>query len=204
MNSLFLYFVIPVFRTEVMQSLLRAYRQSVETENVVLEINSSKFAYNMSFKEVTIGITKGILSIAPKAHSEFYEQFTPKVQWEKIKDAIIKLKSILIHYVTTSESQWDLMQALEVIIPTIEYQLSLLEIFISFLFQEYANDNDNFRPMLIKALHLLYDEDILPEEAILLWHKTPSLYEAGAELRVMVGNKIMNLFWKIEFKTESI
>jgi len=42
--------------------------------------------------------------------------------------------------------------------------------------------------MLMKALHLLYDEDILPEEAILLWHRSPSLYEAGAELRVMVSD----------------
>jgi len=96
-----------------MQSLLRAFRQTVATENLVLEINSSKFAYNMSFKEVTIAITKGILNVASKVHPEL-DQLSPKVQWEKIKEVILKLKDVLTHYVTTAESQMDLIQALEV------------------------------------------------------------------------------------------
>ena len=56
--------------------------------------------------------------------------------------------------------------------------------------QEYANDNPNFRPMLMQSLHLLYDEDILSEETILDWHENTSLYDAGPELRILVNKLI--------------
>jgi hypothetical protein len=52
--------------------------------------------------------------------------------------------------------------------------------------------------MLMQTLHLLYDEDILPEEAILDWHKNPSLYDAGTELRILVSSIILTNVW---FKT---
>jgi translation initiation factor eIF-2B subunit epsilon len=97
-----------------MESLVRGFRQSVAIENLVLEINSSKYAYNMSFKEVTLGLAKGILGLAPKIHAEFHEQLTVKVQWEKTKEVIFKLKDLLAHYVKTPTSQKDLLGAIEV------------------------------------------------------------------------------------------
>jgi translation initiation factor eIF-2B subunit epsilon len=147
--------------------LLRGFKANVAIENLVLEINSSKFAYNMSFKEVTSGICKGVLSIAPRVNSDFSEK-PAKVQWEKTKEAILKLKGVFANYVKTMEHQMDLLGAIE----------------------EYANDNPQYRPLLMQTFHLLYDEEILTEDAILKWHKHSSLYEAGAELRKLVTKLI--------------
>jgi len=153
-----------IFSTEVMESLARGYKENVAIENLVLEINSSKYAYNMTFKEVTTGVCSGMLSLAPKMNTEFTEKFTTKVQWDKIKDVITKLLGLLVHYVKTNESQMDLLEALE----------------------EFSSDNLYFRPMLVQTIHLFYDEEILSEDSILKWHKTPSLYEGSAELRGLV------------------
>ena len=68
----------------------------------------------MTFKEVTFAVCKGMLSLAPKIYPDFQEQFSVKAQWEKTKEVILKLKSLLAHYVKTNASQKDLLEAIEV------------------------------------------------------------------------------------------
>lgn len=52
--------------------------------------------------------------------------------------------------------------------------------------QEHALDNAYFKPLLMKVLHFYFDSDILSQDIILNWHKTPSAYKGAAELRKMV------------------
>ncbi|CAG7834863.1 unnamed protein product [Allacma fusca] len=151
------------FSGEVLDSLQRGFEENVATENLVLEINSSKYAYNISFKEVTVALTKGVLTLVVNLNPGFQE-VALKTQWAKQKETILKFKDLFQHYIKTEESQRDLLNALE----------------------EYANDHLYYQPMLMQTLHCLYDDDILTEEAVLEWHSSESLYAAGKKLRSLV------------------
>jgi translation initiation factor eIF-2B subunit epsilon len=151
------------FSGEVLDSLQRGFEENVATENLVLEINSSKYAYNISFKELTAALTKGVLALVAKLNPGLAD-LGAKTQWVKTKEAILKFKGLFGHYIKTEEAQSQLLNALE----------------------EYANDHVYFQPLLMQTLHCLYDEDILTEEAILEWHSSESLYAAGKQLRALV------------------
>ena len=51
------------FYNEVLDSLHRGYEEKIKGDNLVLEINSSKYAYNVTMKEVNMLVVKAILSI---------------------------------------------------------------------------------------------------------------------------------------------
>ena len=53
----------PGFYDEVLESLQRGYEEKIKGENLVLEINSSKFAWNVTMKELHEMVTKAILSL---------------------------------------------------------------------------------------------------------------------------------------------
>ena len=102
-----------VFSTEVLESLLRGYQENVAVENLVLEINSSKYAYNITFKEVIVAVTKGLLQLILQVHPDFND-LPLKSKWSQTKEIILKFKSLFEHYVKTEENQADLLNALEV------------------------------------------------------------------------------------------
>ena len=52
-----------MFYNEVLETLQRATEENVNVENLVLEINSSKFAYNISMKELNYHVFKGVLEL---------------------------------------------------------------------------------------------------------------------------------------------
>lgn len=47
-------FCIPVFFTEVIESLTRGFEDELLCDNLILEINSSRYAYNVTVKEVNL------------------------------------------------------------------------------------------------------------------------------------------------------
>ncbi|XP_069182397.1 translation initiation factor eIF2B subunit epsilon-like isoform X1 [Procambarus clarkii] len=52
------------FKREMMESLTNALRESSAAENVVLEINASRHAYNMSMEDVLTTVTQGIIRVS--------------------------------------------------------------------------------------------------------------------------------------------
>ena len=52
-----------MFYIDVLDSLQRGYEEKINWENLVLEINSVKHAYNVSMKEVNMMLTRSILSL---------------------------------------------------------------------------------------------------------------------------------------------
>ena len=82
-------------------------------ENLVLEINSSKYAYNITFKEVIVAVTKGLLQLILQVCPDFND-VPLKNKWSLTKEIILKFKSLFEHYVKTEENQADLLNALEV------------------------------------------------------------------------------------------
>jgi len=53
-----------VFLDEVIDSLTRGFREKSNPDFLILEINSSRYAYNMSLKEVNFNVVR---KLAPKA-----------------------------------------------------------------------------------------------------------------------------------------
>ena len=51
------------FYNEVLESLQRGYEEKIKGDNLVLEINSSKYAYNVTMKEVNMLVIKAMLSL---------------------------------------------------------------------------------------------------------------------------------------------
>lgn len=53
--TIFFYFVT-VFFSEVIDSLTRGFEDKLQCDNLILEINSSRYAYNVTLKEVHLQI----------------------------------------------------------------------------------------------------------------------------------------------------
>lgn len=48
------HFFLSVFFTEVIDSLTRGFEDELQCDNLILEINSSRYAYNVTVKEVNL------------------------------------------------------------------------------------------------------------------------------------------------------
>lgn len=65
-----------MFYREVKDSLQRGCKENVYWENLLLEINSSKYAYNFSLRDVVVGLTKAVFEITNDAGGDdFYAKF---------------------------------------------------------------------------------------------------------------------------------
>ena len=109
-----------MFSFEIFDNLVQGFQENVATENLVLEINALKSAYNMELKDITVALLKVVLSIPVHLFElfpdvKFHEQFSLKIQWEKTKESIMKFKDLFLHYVKTEDAQLDLLTALEVL-----------------------------------------------------------------------------------------
>lgn len=136
-----------LFFTEVTDSLLRGYQEKLNCENLILEINSSRYAYNVTISEVTENVIKAILSLP--VHDLTHNKLpVTSVNYQKtLKKTIDYFAPIVANYVKTEDAQLDCLRAME----------------------ESARTIDELRDFVKHLLHLFYDRDILSEEKILQW-----------------------------------
>jgi translation initiation factor eIF-2B subunit epsilon len=99
-----------VFFSEVMDSLTRGYDDKLHPDNLILEINSSRYAYNVSVREVNYFVVKALLSLPIQARSA---DSAPKYLTE-FNRMLRDFLPILQNYVRNSDAQYDCLQALEV------------------------------------------------------------------------------------------
>jgi len=99
-----------VFFSEVVDSLMRGYDDKLHPDNLILEINSSRYAYNVSVREVNYFVMKALLSLPIQIQSV---DSTPKYLMEFSK-VLRDFFPILQNYVRNSDAQHDCLQALEV------------------------------------------------------------------------------------------
>jgi translation initiation factor eIF-2B subunit epsilon len=91
-------------------SLTRGYEDKLHPENLILEINSSRYAYNVSVREVNYFVVKALLSLPIEARSadttlKYLTEFN-----KLLRDFL----PILQNYVRSLDAQYDCLQALEV------------------------------------------------------------------------------------------
>lgn len=149
-----------MFLSEVIDSLLRGFQDKLNCDNLILEINSSRYAYNVSMSEVTYNVIKAILSLPLHYLSEMKETVNNLNYQKTLKIMVTYFHPILVNYVKTEDAQDDCLRAIE----------------------EVASTTEELLPFLQHLLHLLYDKDIVSEEKILEWYNDKNMDEFESNL----------------------
>lgn len=135
-----------LFYSEVVESLQRGMEENVKCDNLILEINSSRYAYNITMKGV-IAIVARVVVELPLISDE---ELSAADYLPQLKKCMGHLIPLLRNYVKDRESQLDCLTGIE----------------------EFFTVHEEHSPSINMVLHSLYDKDILSEEAILTWYKS--------------------------------
>lgn len=96
-----------VFLTEVIDSLERGFKEKTNPAFLILEINSSRYAYNMSLSEVNFYVVKAILNLYPikDGNGNILTAFN---------EIFAQLNGVLKNYIRGPEAMIDCLKAIEV------------------------------------------------------------------------------------------
>ncbi|KAI4492008.1 hypothetical protein M0802_010133 [Mischocyttarus mexicanus] len=140
-----------LFLSEVIDSLLRGFQDKLNCDNLILEINSSRYAYNVNMREVTYNVIKAILMLPSHYLVETKVPITNQNHYYKnLKVMINYFKPIILNYVKTELAQEDCLHAIE----------------------EVVSMTQELLPYIKNVLHSFYLLDVLSEEKILEWHES--------------------------------
>nr|KAG5687579.1 hypothetical protein BaRGS_009976 [Batillaria attramentaria] len=135
-----------MFYGEVLDTLKRAREENISTDNVILEINSLKHAYNIAISDVHHGVIKVLIDQPLRDNPD---KKGPQLLTVVLKHLDSHL-SLIKNYIKSAEAQLDCLHSLE----------------------DFAIDNEVVSSILVKVVHHLYNRDILDEGVILKWHQT--------------------------------
>jgi translation initiation factor eIF-2B subunit epsilon len=129
------------FLVEVVESIKRGFNEKSNADFLILEINGSRYTYNIPFNEVNFLVVKASLSLPIvvenndplKGFEELYKYLGEKV---------------LKNYIKDEEAMHDCLSAII----------------------ESCEDNEKLKPYVVKIMLFLYNEDVLTEDAILTWY----------------------------------
>lgn len=97
-----------VFLSEVIDSLTRGYREKSNPDFLILEINSSRYAYNMSLKEVNFNVVKAVFGM------ESIVEPTNNNVLVAIHAVFKQLGPVVSNYIKSEDAMLDCLKALEV------------------------------------------------------------------------------------------
>lgn len=95
-----------VFLQEVIDSLARGYEEKLKCDYLILEINSSRYAYNIQLHEVNFFVVRALLSIPVLTET--------KNVVATVKDILKYFRPVLANYIKTKSSIMDCLKAVEV------------------------------------------------------------------------------------------
>ncbi|KAK9509779.1 hypothetical protein O3M35_007016 [Rhynocoris fuscipes] len=90
-----------LFYNEVVDSLMRGYEDKLPCDNLVLEVNSSRYAYNVTVNEVNYFVVKAVLTLQ--------DDFT----WEAISAKLKYFMPLFVNYMRNEMAMADCLQAIE-------------------------------------------------------------------------------------------
>lgn len=96
-----------VFLTEVIDSLERGYKEKTKPDYLILEINSSRYAYNMSLSEVNFYVVKALLNLYPIKESDGNVL-------SAFNQIFAQLHGVLKNYIRGVDAMKDCLKAIEV------------------------------------------------------------------------------------------
>eukprot|EP01133_Synstelium_polycarpum_P012112 gene12112-14168_t len=129
------------FRGEVAATVRRGINEKVSTENIVLEINGLKFAFDKSFGDCASAALPALLDVPNRAslsQKDFIAGLSKRIQF---------CSNIFSKFLPDEDGQVDFI----------------------FVIQDLCDEQEPLKKVVKFILHLLYDADVLSEEAILSW-----------------------------------
>ncbi|XP_036453332.1 translation initiation factor eIF-2B subunit epsilon [Colossoma macropomum] len=153
---------VRVFQNEVLGTLQRGLEENIGCDNLVLEINSLKYAYNISLKEVMQVLTRVVLEFPFQQQGA---QISPAQYSTLLLPLLKKWAPVFKNYVKREQDHMDCLASLE-------------EVFL---------EHDSQWPALVKVLMTVYELDILEEDTIMRWFSQKVTTEKSRQLRKNQG-----------------
>ncbi|XP_045204688.2 translation initiation factor eIF-2B subunit epsilon-like [Mercenaria mercenaria] len=157
---------VPVYYTEMLDTIQRSKDENISPENLILEINSLKHAYNITIKELTGLVVKVMLEQPFSENPSLAGAEAIKV----LKETLARHMSVLQNYIKNEESQLQCLKAVEV----------------------FGTASSVNMALVMKLIHFLYDSDILAEQSIFRWYKAPPSNSSQDNLDDVDGEEIEN------------
>lgn len=131
------------FEKEVEATFLRAVHENIKEENVIVEVNSLRLSHNSSSEDCVSALFYSMMKLAMDApHS------APNELLSNASSVISKWSKLLKSYLRGIDEE------IEVILK----------------FEEMCSESaKEYSAIFVQILHLLYDKDIVQEEAVLSW-----------------------------------
>ncbi|KAG0628658.1 hypothetical protein M758_1G043500 [Ceratodon purpureus] len=133
------------FEKEVEGTFLRLAEgvSGVQQEHVIIEVNSLKLAYNKTFSDCAGAMFKSLMNLALGApHTSSKELLT------STKDVITKWGVLLQKFLKGSDDEHEILLTFE---------------------EVCLESHKDFAPLFSQILQVLYDKDIISEDAIMAW-----------------------------------
>lgn len=131
-----------IFLSEVIESLKRGFEEKNDAGFLVLEINSSRYAYNMALNEVNFFVVKAVFNLPTVVeNSEPVKGFTQVFNY--LGEKVIK------NYIKDDSAMNDCLNAVV----------------------ECCEENESLKLKAMHIIKFLYDQDVLNEDIILSWYK---------------------------------
>uniref|UniRef100_A0A8C1QEP6 Translation initiation factor eIF2B subunit epsilon n=1 Tax=Cyprinus carpio TaxID=7962 RepID=A0A8C1QEP6_CYPCA len=151
---------VKVFQNEVHGTLQRGLDENISCDNLVLEINSLKYAYNISLKEVMQILIRVVLEFP-------FQQQGAQISTAQYSSHLLpvsllkKWAPVFKNYVKRPQDQMDCLASME-------------EVFL---------ERETHWAALVKVLMSVYQLEILEEEGIMRWFKQSSTTGKSQQLR---------------------
>lgn len=166
-----------MFYSEVVDSLIRGFEDHVHCDNLILEINSSRYAYNINYREANFQVIRAMLTLNSKAELKALNQVRFYTQLQSKLDYFLP---VLKNYIKTTDSCEDCLSAIE----------------------DVAKGEEMLNTVVVKLIHHLYDVNILNEESIMKWHQKEEDDQFAKDIREK-ANKLIEWLKDAEEETDS-
>ncbi|CAM9751250.1 translation initiation factor eIF2B subunit epsilon [Lampetra fluviatilis] len=147
-----------MFYNEVLDSLQRGAEENVSCDNLVLEINSSKYAYNVSLRDVMQALTRGAVDVVLGRMNKMVQA---SEFMKALKPLLVQWTPLFRNYVKRLSDHMDVLAVLE----------------------EAAFALPQVHAALATILMTMYEEEVLEEEAIMRWFTQTGCSEKARQLR---------------------
>ncbi|CAN8033003.1 unnamed protein product [Ixodes persulcatus] len=173
-----------LFYNEVVESLQRGFEENIKCDNLILEINSSRYAYNIAMKGVISIVSRVVLETPVLCHQGGSGGALSAPEYNaRVKKCLVQFRPLLRNYVKDTESMLDCLAGLEAS-------------------AEFVSAYDRYLPSLAGILNWFYDEELLSEDAIIHWFEKED--PSGAEEHTMVRKAVAKFVkWLQEAEEES-
>ncbi|XP_034470705.1 translation initiation factor eIF-2B subunit epsilon [Hippoglossus hippoglossus] len=151
-----------VFQLEVMGTLQRGLEENIRCDNLVLEINSLKYAYNITLKEVMQILTRVVLEYPFQQQGS---QLTASQYVAVLLPLLKKWAPVFKNYVKRARDHLDCLSA----------------------FEEFFLEQESHWVAMVKVLMNMYQLEILEEEMILRWFSQGATTDKSRQLRKNQG-----------------